>query len=702
MHQNTVTTDNPLLREQFTVPFRDIEAHHLVPAAEEAIRRAGAAVQAIIASPRPLTYDAVLGAFGRMEARLRRVAAVSGHLNSVSSTSAIREAYQKVVPLYSRFRSSLLSNQELYAVLKEYAATAEADGLDPVRRRRLDSLLREFRRQGAELPDAERARLQEIYAELAELQNRFSENVLDATAAFELHLTDPADLAGLPEGAVEAARSAAAERGLTGWVITLHQPSMMPFLQYSERRELRRQVHQAYSHRASSGAGDNRPLIRRILTLRQELAQLHGFSDFADFRLEVNMVGSGEAAVNFIEDLYDRTLPYWQAEQEQLQEFAASELGLTELEAWDIAWATEKLRQASLDFDAEELRPYFSHERVMAGLFSLTERLFGVSVRETPNDQVWHDDVRYYEMFDEAGVHIASFYADWFPRSGKRGGAWMNSFVTGGPREDGGFDPHLGLIMGNLTPPVEGRPALFTHREVQTVFHEFGHLLHHSLSTVPERALGGTNVLWDWVEVPSQIMENWTTEPEALALIARHFETGEQLPSELLQKLRAASTFMGASAQMRQLSFATIDLALHTRFDPAADEDPVGFANRERLRFVARTQHADDAFICGFTHLFSGGYAAAYYSYKWSEVLEADAFSRFRSEGIFNAETGREFRDHILATGDSDDPNELYRRFLGREPQVDALIERNLRPLPVPQGSSPASSASGKRDAPSE
>ena len=698
MQNSEQPQSNPLLSDEFLIPFAEIEPGHIVPAVSQAIRQAEEQVAELIRLPEPLNYDDLLSEFDRMEARLDRIITVCSHLNSVVNTPDIRAAYQQVLPMYSAFSNGLRANQKLWARLREFEQGAEAEQLSPVRRRRLDNLLREFRRRGADLPQAERTRLQEILTELSELQNRFSEHVLDETADFELHLESEADLAGLPDSARAAARAAARERGKDGWVITLHQPSAMPFLQFAENRDLRRTVQQAYVNRASSGERDNQPLIRRILELRAEVAGLLGFSNFADYRLDVNMVGSGQNAVNFIDDLFERTRPFFEQEAGQLSSYATAKLGITQLEAWDTAWVSEKLRQEKLDFDSEELRPYFSHEPVMNGLFKLAERLFGVVITQVANQQVWHEDVLFYEIRDGNGVHIASFYADWFPRAGKRGGAWMNSFVTGGPRADGGFDPHLALIMGNLTPPVDGRQAQFTHREVQTIFHEFGHLLHHCLSRVSERALGGTQVLWDWVEVPSQIMENWTTEAAALELFASHAETGEPLPAELLAKLKAASTFLGALAQMRQLSFGGVDLALHTDFDPASDADPLEFGNSVRVRYLLRPEHADDAFLCGFTHLFSGAYAAAYYSYKWSEVLEADAFTRFLSEGIFNPETGREFRDSILATGDSEDPNELYRRFMGRPPQVDALIARNLGA----QGSRPASSANGSLEAPRE
>lgn len=672
------TENNPLLLGDFRVAFADISAEHMLPAVESALAAAEATLSEIREHPGSHTWDTLVTALDEAEESVSRLVNICSHLNSVASTQQVRVAFQQVLPLYSGFMNSLRTDQQLWARLKEYAASPEADGLDSVRRRRLEKLMRQFRLQGADLDDRGRARIQDIFRELAELSNRFGENVLDATAAFRLHLTDREDLAGLPESSVAQARETAEEAGLDGWLFTLHQPSLQPFLQYSDRRELRRQLHEAHVNRAADGEFDNRPVLRRILELRAEGAALLGYRNFADWRLEESMVGSGQAAADFIAELEERTRPYWLGETARLEEFARMELGLPQLEAWDVAWASEKLRQHLLSYDEEEFRPYFSHDRVLDGMFELAARLFGITVTEASNSQVWHPDVRYYEIHDGDGTHLASFYADWFPREGKRGGAWMNSFTTGGPRAGGGFDPHLGLVVGNLTPPAGGKPARFTHREVQTVFHEFGHLLHHCLSRVELPALAGTNVLWDWVEVPSQIMENWTVEPEALSLFARHADTGAELPEELLVRLKEAETFHGAHAQMRQLSFGALDLALHADWDPDSSDDPVSLARRVRSRFTAREEHADDSFICGFTHLFAGGYAAAYYSYKWSEVLEADAFSRFRSEGVLNPETGREFRELILETGDSADPNELYRRFMGRGPSVTALIERNM------------------------
>lgn len=700
MQNRTETADNPLLSATFRIPFAEIGAEHMLPALEAVLADAEERLARIRDREDGHTWDTLVAALDGAEEQVTRVMRICSHLSRTVSTPAIRSAYQELLPHYSRFVNTLKTDQVLWQRLRDFAAGPGAERLDDVRRRRLEKIMLQFRLRGADLDEAGRVRMQEIFTELAELSNRFGENVLDATAAFRLHVTDADALAGLPESAIAAARETAAAAGLEGWLFTLQQPSLQPFLQYSDRRDLRRQLHEAYVSRAADGEHDNRPLISRILELRSEGAALLGFDTFADWRLQESMVGSGRAAAEFVEELRERTEPYWHEENAQLAEFAEKELGLGTLEAWDVAWAAEKLRQQLLSFDEEELRPYFSHDRVMAGLFELAARLFGVTVTQVENSQVWHPDVRFYDITDSDGTHLASFYADWFPREGKQGGAWMASLTTGGPRPDGSFAPHLALVAGNLTPPSGGRDARFTHREVQTVFHEFGHLLHHCLSRVEVPALAGTNVLWDWVELPSQIMENWTLEPEALTLFARHAETGAELPRDLLGRLRAAETFRGANAQMRQLSFGALDLALHTDRTGAAAADPVSLARRVRSRFTAREEHARDSFVCAFSHLFAGGYAAAYYSYKWSEVLEADAFSRFREEGVLNAGTGREFREYILETGDSADPNELYERFMGRAPSVEPLIERNIGALQG-GGSRPPASASGSRDAPS-
>ncbi|MDQ3556271.1 MAG: M3 family metallopeptidase, partial [Gemmatimonadota bacterium] len=495
--------------------------------------------------------------------------------------------------------------------------------------------------------------------------------------AWVLRITDPAQLAGLPEGIRALARAAAEAKGEAGWRFTLHAPSYQPFMQYAEDRELRRRMYTAFVNRASEPPHDNRPVILRILELRRELVGLLGYPDFADYRLQENMAGSGERALAFLDDLTGRTRPLWEREIGALEHFAAKALGIRRLEPWDTAWAAERLRRARFDLDEEELRPFFPLPRVLEGLWEIAGRLFGVRVSERTIDQVWHPEVRFFDLHDEAGVHLGSFYTDWFPRETKRGGAWMNSLITGGPR-GAGWEPHLGLVVGNFTPPEGGRPALLTHREVQTVFHEFGHLLHHLLSRVEVAARAGTNVPRDWVELPSQLLENWTWERPALDLFARHWETGEPLPEALYEKMLAARRFMAASFQMRQLSLGTLDLHLHMRYDPERDGDVVAYSQALMARFAIRPEFARNHFVSAFTHVFTGGYAAAYYSYLWSETLDADAFGRFEREGIFSRDTGQAYVDAILSRGDSADPAELFREFMGRDPDPEALLRRNL------------------------
>jgi oligopeptidase A len=670
---------NPLLSRDFLVPFDRVRTEHVVPAVRQALEAAEAQLAELIAAEGTRTYDNTLQRLDDLVERLGRVIEPVSHLVAVMNTPELRDAYNTVLPEFSAFFAKLPLNEGLWRAVRAFAETPEADALDAVRRRHLDKTVRSFVRAGADLAPEQKARVEQIQVELSRLTTRFADNTLDATNAFELLLTDPADLAGLPEGAREQARASARARGQEGWRFTLQLPSYVPFMQYAENRALRQRMHEAYVNRASGGEFDNRPLVPQILALRRELAALVGYRDFADFRLAENMVGSGDRALAFERDLTDRTRPFWEAEVEALIAHAR-ELDIDPVEPWDSAFVAERLRKARFDIDDEALRPYFALDSVLAGMFEITRRLFGIAVTERPIHEVWHPEVTFYDIHDEAGTYLGSFYADWFPRESKRGGAWMDSFVTGGPAGEG-FEPHLGLMVGNFTPPTDERPALLTHREVETTFHEFGHLLHHCLSRVEVRARAGTNVPRDWVELPSQIMENWCWEKEALDIFARHHQTGEPIPDELYQRMWQARTFMGASQQFRQLSFGTVDLELHILFDPAGGTDPDQYARDVMRRFAIRPAFADNGFINTFTHIFAGGYAAGYYSYLWSEVLDADAFTRFQREGIFNRQTGRAYVDAILARGDSADPAELFREFMGRDPDPGALLRRNLGDL---------------------
>ena len=667
---------NPLLSSDFLIPFDQIRTEHVIPAVREALGEAECELNALTAFEGERTYQNTIQRLDNLGERLDRVIHPVAHLVSVMNTPDLREAYDTVLPEFSAFYARLPLNPELWQAIKTYAETDEARALAGVRRRHLDKLVREFIRSGADLPPEKKARVEEISIELSQLQTQFANNTLDATNVFELVITDPADLAGLPESARAQARANAQAKGIEGWRFTLQIPSYQPFMQYADNRDLRERMYNAYVNRAAGGDTDNRPLISRILELRRELAGLLGYRDYADLHLEDSMVGDGARALAFEEDLTDRTRPYWEREVGDLTEFAQMS-GLESLEPWDVAYVAEKLRRARYDLDEEELRPYFPLGGVLAGLWDITQRLFGVTVTERSIAEVWHPEVRFYDVHDEDGTYLGGFYADWFPRESKRGGAWMNGLITGGPRDEE-WEPHLGLMVGNFTPPQDEAPSLLTHREVQTVFHEFGHLLHHLLSRVEVPARAGTRVPSDWVELPSQIMENWTWEREALDMFARHYETGEPIPEELYQKMLAARRFMGANAQMRQLSFGTVDLDLHIRYDPERDGEVMPYAQEILSRFAIRPEFARNGFLASFTHVFAGGYAAGYYSYLWSEVLDADAFTRFQQEGIFSREVGRAYVDAVLSRGDSADPGELFREFMGRDPDPGALLRRNL------------------------
>jgi oligopeptidase A len=668
---------NPLLEIQFRIPFDRIRSEHVEPAVEELLRDAREKLESLAADAGPRTFENTMLAYEAITERLEYAMSVVRHLESVATYPELRVAFNAVQPAVSEFQSNILLHEGLWTAIQRYAATAEAENLSGTRRRFLQKTIEDFKRHGAGLDPAGKARLAEIDVELSKLTTLFSEHVLDSTNAFELVVADESKLAGLPESAIAAAKQSAEAKGLAGWRFTLQGPSYLALMTYLDDVAIRKQVYHAYSVRATSGDFDNRGIVSRILELRREKGQLLGFADFADLVIDDRMAHTGERAQEFLNNLRAKTEAAFIRENENLREFrrGIEGPGAPELELWDIAYYAEKQRAALYDFDQEALRPYFPLANVVEGMFSIFGRLFGIAVRPESGVPGWDPKVSYYTIHDEAeGTLLGSFYADWFPRENKRGGAWMDAFLTGLP----GVKPHLGLICGNLTPPVGGKPALLTHREVETIFHEFGHLLHHCLSRVEVRSLAGTNVPWDFVELPSQIMENWCWEREPLDRFARHYETGEPIPGDLFEKMNRARTFRGANFQMRQLSLGVVDLSLHRTYAPALDGDVMEYSRRLLQAFSPARLPPDYAMLAAFTHLFSSpvGYGAGYYSYKWAEVLDADAFTRFRQNGVFSREVGMQFREKILAKGNSEDAAELFRGFMGRDPDLSALLER--------------------------
>ncbi|HEY3455718.1 MAG TPA: M3 family metallopeptidase [Bryobacteraceae bacterium] len=672
---NEQLKDNPLLVERFPIQFDAVKAEHVEPAIQLLLKQVNARLISLGNPETPRTYKDILLGLDQMTEPLDFAMALVRHLETVVTTPELRAAHNAVQEPVSAFYTSIALNENLWNAVKAVNASGEKENLAPVHRRYLQKTITGFRRAGADLDAAGKKQLEELDVALTKATTKFSENVLDATNAYEFLISDEGKLAGLPESARMAARASAQSKRKEGWRLTLQGPSYTAAMTYLDDRNIRHDLWEASNKRATGGPYDNRALISEILSLRRRKANLLGYRDFADLVLEERMAHLGSQAQVFLEDLHRKTQPFFLVENRDLLEMGRS-FDYDNVNPWDVPYLAEKQRQALYEFDEEELRPYFQLENVVAGMFDIFSRVLGIQVIEEPNVPGWDPAVKYYRVEDaSSGQLLGGFYADWFPRENKRGGAWMDSLVTGNPEAG---RPHLGLICGNLTPPVSDAPSLLTHREVETIFHEFGHLLHHTLSLVPVRTLCGTNVPWDFVELPSQIMENWCMERDALRLFARHYKTGEAIPDELFQKMKRARTFRSANAQMRQLGFGIVDLKLHREYDPERGGDVLAYARDIFTQFSPAPLPDDYGMIASFTHLFASpvAYGAGYYSYKWAEVLDADAFTRFRREGIFNANTGLDFRRRILERGDSDDPARLYRAFMGRDPDANALLER--------------------------
>ena len=624
-------------------------------------------------------WEAIVPPMEQMADELHRLFGPLSHLHNVADNEELRAVYTECLRRVSSFGAELEQNTGLCAAYQRLRGQRAFASLDNARRKLVTNALRDFRLGGVDLPDTSKARVTTLRVELAQLAARFEENVLDATQGFQLDVSDEDRLAGLPASTLAMTRQRATEQGKDGWTLTLDLPCYVPAMSNLADRELRRQLYEAYTTRASEGgpAGgrhDNTAVMHELLAHRQELARLLGFQNFAELSLATKMAPSPDAVVAFLEDLGRQARPAAQKELNELADFAKAELGLNALEAWDVGYCAEQLRRYRYQLNQEELRPYFPLPRVQVGLFDITARLFSLRFEPVSSVETWHTDVEFHAVCDATGEVCGYFYFDLYARAGKRSGAWMDDCLT---RWQNGRDTQLPVayLNCNFTPPLDGKPSLLTHDEVTTLFHEFGHGLHHLLTTVERPAVAGINgVAWDAVELPSQFLENWCWERQALDLMSGHVESGEPLPQLLFERLTATRHFQAAMQMVRQLEFALFDFRLHRDYTAGCDIQALLDGVRAQIAVLKpplwnRFQHS-------FSHIFAGGYAAGYYSYKWAEVLSADAFERFTEEGIFNAAAGHAFRDSILANGGSEDALVLFRRFRGRDPQVAALLRQ--------------------------
>ena len=678
---NTVTEPNPLLDFSGLPRFRAIRPEHVTAAVDRVIAENREARERLLAQP-AFNWDNFAQPLEDMNERLNRLWSPVSHLNSVMNNEALRQEYNENLPKLSEYYTELTHDERLYAAYKQIAADSGFAAFSAAQKKIVENTLRDFRLGGAELPPVKKARFKEIQKELSALSSTFSENVLDATQAWDLRIVDERDLAGLPDDARALARQSAEGQGIPGWRFTLEQPSFLAVMTHADNRDMRRLMYEAYVTRASdrgpnAGKWDNTPLILKILRLRREAAALLGYRNYAEYALQTRMAKKVPEVLAFLHDLAARAKAAARRDFEELTTYAADKHAIGRLEAWDIAYYGEKLQHAKYHFAQEDVRPYFPAARVVTGMFRVVERLYGIRIDEKPDAETWHPDVRFFEIHDEVGELRGRFYLDLYARANKRGGAWMDDCIHR-KRTASGVQVPVAYLTCNFSPPVEGKPALFTHDEVQTLFHEFGHGLHHMLTRIDHVGVSGINgVAWDAVELPSQFMENWCWEREALDLIAGHYRSGEKIPGELYKRMMQAKNFQSAMQMMRQLEFALFDFRLHHEYDPAASArvHEVLAEVRRQVSVVLPPEY--NRFENGFTHIFAGGYAAGYYSYKWAEVLSADAFSAFEESGIFDRETGNRFLSSILEQGGSREPMELFVEFRGREPSIDALLRHS-------------------------
>jgi len=672
---------NPLLHPQQLPPFSQIKVDQIEPAIDALIEENRQLVNALTKTEQDHDWDSFVQRLEDTSDKLSYAWSIASHLNGVMNSDELRQAYNACLPKLSAYWTEMGQHKGLFSGYEALAKSEHFASLDKAQQKVLKNTLRDFKLSGIALPEAEQHRYAEIQQRLSELTNTFSENVLDATQGWYFHTEDPSDLQGLPDDAIEAAANAAKTRELDGWVITLDFPSYYAVMTYANNSAVREQLYRAYSTRASdqgpdAGRWDNGPIMNEILALRQEMAKLLGFATYADLSLATKMAENGNQVIGFLNDLAEKSRPVAEQDLADLTAFANELDGTEQLMPWDVSYYAEKLKQSRYQVSQQQLRPYFPLPKVLNGLFGIVERLFGIRIEEQADADTWHDDVRFFRLSRD-GETLAYCYLDPFARSNKRGGAWMADCRDRRRLADGQIQLPVAYLVCNFTPPVGNKPALLTHDEVTTLFHEFGHGLHHMLTRVDYPEVSGINgVAWDAVELPSQFLENWCWEPEGLALMSGHYETNEPLPNELLENMLAAKHFQAGMMMVRQLEFSLFDFKLHQCFETGVT-DVQQVLDEVRKQVAVMTPPKENRFQHSFGHIFSGGYAAGYYSYKWAEVLSADAFSRFEEDGVFSPTAGEAFRSNILEKGGSAEPMELFVAFRGREPKVDALLRHN-------------------------
>jgi oligopeptidase A len=670
---------NPLLDFAGLPRFADFKPEYVTPAVDALLAENRALIERLSADAGPVTWDGFVQPLEDGNERLSRAWGQVGHLNAVMNSPELRDVHNENLPKVTQYYTELGQNQALYGKFKALHASPEFERLDAAQRKIIENELRDFRLGGAELASEHKARFTVIREQLARASSRFSDNLLDATNAFSHYVTDEGELAGLPDDVREAALEAAKGDKREGWKFTLHAPSYLPVMQYADHRPLRELMYKAYVTRAAEFGPpewDNTPLISEILTLRKEMAQLLGFSTYADYSLEAKMADSPRQVLDFLEQLAARAKPYAERDLAELKTFARDSLGMQQLEAWDYAYVSEKLRAARYSFSDQEVKEYFPETTVLPGMFKVVGTLYGLTI-EPAEAPLWHPDVRFYSIRDRSGALVGQFYADLYARPSKRGGAWMDEAITRRVIH-GGVQKPVAYLNCNFSGPVGGKPALFTHDEVITLFHEFGHGLHHLLTQVNHLGVSGINgVEWDAVELPSQFMENFCWEWDVVEPMTKHCETGSKLPRALFDKMVAAKNFQSGMHMVRQLEFSLFDLHLHYDYDPTSGKTALQLLDDIRSRVAVVVPPAYNRFPNNFSHIFAGGYAAGYYSYKWAEVLSADAYSLFEENGVLDPMTGKRFWNEILGVGGSRPAMESFVAFRGREPKIDALLRHS-------------------------